>query len=176
LPIDFYLVRLENDDRPAFDCGDTDLNEFFLQDSINYNKQLISITYAAMCSKTDEVLGFFSVSNDSVRKEDAPTKSALKRCLRNIKREKRFNSTPAVKIGRLAVCESTKGQGLGTQLMDFIKVFFTSNNKTGCRFIIVDSYDAATRFYELNGFKFLGAKDTKNKTHLMYFDLINFVQ
>lgn len=176
MPVNFELVRLEGDSRPEFECDDDDLNEFFSQDSIQYHKQLISITYAAVCPDTDAVLGFYSVSNDSVRKEDSPSKSAFKKFLQVFKREKRFKSTPAVKIGRLAVCTSMKGYGLGTQLLDFIKASFTTHNKTGCRFIIVDSYDAATGFYERNGFKFLGPKDDNNTTHLMYFDLMNFVQ
>lgn len=175
MPIDFYLKRLESENRPAFECGDADLNEFFSKDSINYHKELISITYAAMCLKTDAVLGFFSVSNDAVRKEDAP-KSALRRLMKPISRVKRFKSTPAVKIGRLAVCENMIKNGLGTQLLDFIKVSFTNNNKTGCRFIIVDAYKSSVGFYEKNGFKLLNGKEDRDATDLMYFDLINFVR
>lgn len=28
-----------------FDCGDSDLNSFLLDDAINYQKQLLSVTY-----------------------------------------------------------------------------------------------------------------------------------
>jgi hypothetical protein len=31
------------------------------------------------------------------------------------------------------------GQGYGTAIMDFIKVLFSTNNRTGCRFLIVDA-------------------------------------
>jgi len=176
LSVEFYLKRLDSDDRPTFECGDTDLNEFFSTDSVKYHKELISITYAAMCPKTNSVLGFFSVSNDAVRKEDAPNPSVLKRIMKPLNRAKRFSSTPAVKIGRLAICEKMKGNGLGTQLLDFIKVSFTTENKTGCRFIIVDAYKTATGFYERNGFELLSSKKEPGTTDLMYFDLINFVR
>jgi len=176
LPVEFELVRLATDDRPAFECGDTDLNEFYSVDSIHYNNQLLAVTYAAICPDTNAVIGFFSVSNDSVRKEDAPSVNSFKNFLRLLKREKRFKSTPAVKIGRLAIADTTKGKGLGTQLLDFIKVYFTTDNKTGCRFIVVDSYDTAAGFYECNGFKFLGPKKENATTHLMYFDLFNFTE
>jgi hypothetical protein len=72
-------------------------------------------------------------------------------------------------------------------LLNFIKSWFIErDNKTGCRFIIVDSYNTneALNFYKKNGFNFLfsteeqekTATDVSNdiqiKTRLMYFDLI----
>jgi hypothetical protein len=42
--------------------------------------------------------------------------------------------------------------------MDFIKSWFIdSNNKTGCRFLVVDSYNKEhpIRYYMKNGFKFI---------------------
>lgn len=71
--------------------------------------------------------------------------------------------------------------------MDFIKSWFIdSNNKTGCRFIVVDSYNESghLNYYQKNGFTFLfsseeqeldymGLKNESSiKTRLMYFDLV----
>ncbi len=170
-----HLFRLEpTDPRPPFDCGDSDLNEFFAIDSMAYGKQLLSVTYVL---KIEQTIGaFFSVSNDSIKTKDISSRSKKDRLLKPIPRPKRHPSMPAVKVGRLAVSEEIKGTGIGTSILDFIKVWFTQGNKTGCRFIIVDAYIHAVNFYEKNGFKFLVASDSDEKTRLMYFDLITFLK
>jgi hypothetical protein len=48
---------------------------------------------------------------------------------------------PAVKIGRLGVAHASQRDGTGTQVLDFLKMWFTVGNKTGCRFIVVDAYN-----------------------------------
>jgi GNAT superfamily N-acetyltransferase len=172
--LDWTLRRLEPDQaRPTFDCGVADLNEFFARDSIEGGKQLLSVTYVAEIAS--EAAAFFSVSNDAVRKTD-PSRSLWDRLLRQVPREKRYSSMPAVKIGRLATCLTRQRGGIGTELLDYIKVWFTHGNKTGCRFIIVDANNnpETIRFYRRNGFEFLLSGYEKDATRLMYFDLITF--
>ena len=81
-----------------------------------------------------------------------------------------------------------EGKGYGSAVMDFIKTLFRINNRTGCRFLIVDAYNnhRTLHFYEKNGFKYLIEDEeseatyvgvSKNKlplnTRLMYFDLLD---
>ncbi|MBN1379679.1 MAG: GNAT family N-acetyltransferase [Gammaproteobacteria bacterium] len=168
------LKRLGPDDeRPAFCCGDPDLDEFYRVDSINGGRQLLSVTYAIIDG--DNAVAFFSVSNDSINKELVQN-SAFKRLARFIPHEKRYRSLPATKIGRFGVSENCQRKNYGTLVMDFLKVWFTTENKTGCRFLIVDAYniERAIRFYESNGFKFLTSEDKTDPTRIMYFDLITF--
>jgi hypothetical protein len=71
--------------------------------------------------------------------------------------------------------------------MDFMKSWFIdSNNKTGCRFVVVDAYNeqSPTEYYKKTGFEFLFSTEEQEKeytglidedelsTRLMYFDLI----
>ena len=56
-------------------------------------------------------------------------------------------------------------------MLNYIKFWFTDVNKTGCRFITVDSYKSAVGFYKKNGFDFLSKEDEGQITRLMYFDL-----
>lgn len=94
---------------------------------------------------------------------------------------------PAVLIGRLGVSKDFKSRNIGTELMDFVKYWFVSPlNKTGCRFIVVDSYneDAPLKYYKKNGFNLLFSSEEQEainsgievcqelETRLMYFDLI----
>ena len=98
-----------------------------------------------------------------------------------------MRSYPAVLIGRLGVSIRYKQKGIGKELMDFIKSWFIdSNNKTGCRFIVVDSYneEIPLHYYQKNGFLFLFSTEQQEKTYmglddsdklatrLLYFDLI----
>jgi len=173
--VNIRFVRLNsNEERPSFDCKDKDLNEFFHVDSKNGAKDLTTVTYAV---ETNEVLAaFFCVSNDSIRKEDTtPTK--FRKIQSGMTPSKKFSSMPAVKIGRLATIE--KGNGIGTLILDLIKVWFTKGNKTGCRFIIVDARNSpkVLNFYKKNGFKFLDTdiKCRSERTRLMFFDLFTFV-
>lgn len=84
---------------------------------------------------------------------------------------------PAVKIGRLGVISSGQSSGCGSRILDYMKVWFTHANKTGCRFLIVDAYNTprVISFYKKNGFNFLVSNDEKEETRIMYFDLISFV-
>lgn len=95
---------------------------------------------------------------------------------------------PAVLIGRLGVASEYRGKGLniGSQILDFIKGWFrSSDNKTGCRFIVVDAYnnEETLHFYIKNGFKPLYKTEEEERaflelnpeeileTRFMFFDL-----
>lgn len=167
------LKRLGVDDvRDAtFDCGDKDLNEYFFKDSRLACSELISVTYTWIDS--GKTVAFFSVSNDAVKRE-LLTGSAFRRHTRHVAPSKRYSTLPAVKIGRLAVDYRYHANGIGSDVLSFIKVWFTDGNKTGCRFIIVDAYNTAKtiNFYLKNGFSFSLSSDKSDKTRLMFFDLM----
>jgi GNAT superfamily N-acetyltransferase len=169
------LERLESDDERdlSFDCGDADLNEFFFYDSKLVCRELIAVTYA--WTDNDQTLSYFSISNDAIARE--VDKAAYRRAARNIPHAKRFMTLPAVKIGRLAVDKRFQSNGVGSAVIDFIKGWFTEGNKTGCRFIVVDALNNpdTLKFYSKNGFLYLNPKDEKDKTRLMYFDLVSML-
>lgn len=170
------LLRLEADDvRPDFTTGDEDLDEFFHIDSIEACKELLCVTYTLI--ESDIAIAFFSVSNDSIKREDVP-KSAIRKLLKVIPFTKRYSSMPAAKIGRLGVAEKNQRSGYGTKVLDYLKMSCTTDNKSGCRFLIVDSYNTeeATNFYQKNGFRYLTGDDASDKTRIMYFDLITFIR
>ena len=65
---------------------------------------------------------------------------------------------PGVLIGRLAVASKYSGKGIGSEILEFVRMWFLNDaNKTGCRFAIVDAKNKkdVLGFYEKNGFKFL---------------------
>lgn len=80
---------------------------------------------------------------------------------------------PALKIGRLAVSNSYKGNGVGGAILDFLKLYaFKENDKSGCKFLTVDAYAASIEFYLKNGFQFMTENDKNKHTRQMYYDLM----
>lgn len=170
-----------------FDCGHHDLNDFFANDSQNYSRELLGKSYCFLLDENpDIVVCAFTISNDSIKANFLPN-NRKKKVSKKIPKLKQFRSYPAVLIGRLGVNIKMKRNGVGRELMDFIKSWFIDpNNKTGCRFIVVDSYNekAPINYYEKNDFDFLFSTEDQEreytgfpsniplKTRLMYFDLI----
>lgn len=173
-PIDFskfHIDRMEeNEVIESFNCGDADLNDFILQEAPLYRNALLAVSYVAKIE--DEAIAYFSLANDRISLGDFEDKTEFNRFRKHrFKNEKRLKSYPAVKVGRFAVSCDYRGSGIGTILMDFIKDYFITNNKTGCRFITVDAYLSAIPFYEKNNFSPLLPNDNDKHTRLLFYDL-----
>ena len=158
----------------SFDCGDADLNDFIANESMLYRKEKLAVTYVLEPEEDvshEQVAAFFSLSNDRISMSDFDSKTKYNRFSRRFNNRKRLRSYPAVKIGRLGVSLTMRGQSVGSFLLNFIKTYFVDDNKTGCRFITVDAYAAAIPFYLKNGFVPLNEEDADEPTRLLYFDL-----
>lgn len=141
-----------------FLCGDDDMNEFFQKDALAYSRYRMGKSYCfRMKDNTRVIVACFTVSNDSIRIYDLP--SSRRNAMWNIThREKILTRYPGVLVGRLAVASDFACKGIGSEVLDFIKMWFLDDaNKTGCRFAIVDAKNEPNilRFYERNGFKSL---------------------
>ena len=91
-------------------------------------------------------------------------------------------------IGRLGVSADFADKGVGSELMDILKMWFIlPDNEAACRFLAVDSYNTphTVHFYQKNGFGFLFSTEKQEaqnsgiplplETRYMYFDLIDVV-
>ena len=155
-----------------FDCGDEDLNDFILNESVKYQQARLAVTCVIEYKDSDRVAGFFSLANDRVSISDFESKTEFNRFRKKrFVNEKRLKSYPAAKICRLGIDSSAKGQSLGTFILDFIKSYFIVDNKTGCRFLTVDAYVDAVLFYIKNNFLPLSSDADTSQTQLMFFDL-----
>lgn len=163
----FSLIRLDvNQALKPFDCGDDDLNDFFLNNAKNFQAELLGVTY--MIESATETVAFFTLLNDKISVEQT-TSSFRKRLTTGIARPKSLlRSFPAVKLGRLGVNVNYKGQGIGTEIINYLMAVFVTNNRTGCKFITVDAYRQSLQFYERNGFAYFSSKDLDDDTRLMY--------
>lgn len=160
----------------VFDCYDEDLNDFILNEASLYRNALLSVTYVVEDKITDEVLAYFSLSNDKISISDFENKTDFNRFRKHkFTNQKRLRSYPAIKIGRLAIAKSAQRQSIGTYLLEFIEDFFIVDNKSGCRFVTVDAYADAIPFYIKNNYLFLNNDDEDNRTRVMYFDLASLL-
>lgn len=170
----------------SFSCGDTDLDDFFHNDAERYADELMGKTYCWVTEeKPHRIVALFTLANDSIKTLHLD-KSTRNRLNRPIDNPKRGRSYPATLIGRIGVNIEFQGKNIGSQLMQFIKDWFRhEDNKTGCRFLVVDAYNnpRTLRFYERNNFRFLHSDEAEEcayyhispdeaiATRLMYFDL-----
>ncbi len=157
----------------AFDCGDADLNEYFHKDCEKYKAELLTQTYGFfLVNETPRrVVAMIDFCNDSLARN--LMKGGDKRRIHHNKRG--YRDYPAIKITRLGVDVSMHRQGLGSALLDIVKRFFVTDNRSGCRFITVDAYREAIPFYERNGFILAKTvedeEDKCSSTVAMFFDL-----
>lgn len=160
---DFMPLTVELASLP-FCCGETegdkDLEDFFHHNALLYAQERLGKTYCFVNNEGDfsEIVAFFTVSNDSVKTTFIPKPSANK-VQRTIPGQKHLRTYPAVLLGRLGVNKKYQGRNflVGQQVMNFIKTWFVQeDNKTGCRFLVVDAYNQpkVLSFYERNKFKY----------------------
>jgi len=173
-----------SDEIADFDCGENDLNEFFHEDAFLHKEHLLAETYFFQPIEASEEGLFFPVAlisflNDSILITRDARKGEKREFWRYVKKNfphpmRYYCSFPAVKIGRLGVRKEYQSQQFGSALMNMVKEFFLTRNRTGCRFITVDAYneDRVTAFYCKNGFQFLTDEDMENETRIMFYDLI----
>ena len=184
-----FFTRQKADNCKPFHCGDDDLDEFFIQDAFLQSEELLCKNY---CFVLDEdpstIVAAFTLSNDSIKKIPGSRKKKVEK---NIPREKLYSSYPAVMIGRLGISADFQGKHIGSDIISFIKAWFVDPlNKTGCRFLLVDSYNKENNlaFYQRNGFNYLFSTEEQERefrgikaerplnSRLMYYDLIELVR
>lgn len=181
-----------------FSCGNTDLDDFFNNEALIYKESLMGKTYCFLKKQSVNVnqnseykftiLAAFTVANDSLKISDLPNNRKKKMTGKTHKHLKRY---PGVLIGRLGVNKEFCGKGIGSAVLSYVKDWFSEpENKTGCRYVIVDALNSekVLKFYLDNEFKFLFSSEKQEaeyeniemkdrgtpKTRLMYYDLLGY--
>jgi GNAT superfamily N-acetyltransferase len=133
----------EGDDRSRFQSGDPDLDRFFYRFAgQNQFKHYLGVTYVAVDG--DAILGFATVAPGHVEIDDLPA-SARKKLPRY--------PLPVLRLARLAVDQSARGQGLGRQLLGFVLgLALQMASDYGCVGVVVDAKPDAVDFYQRYGF------------------------
>jgi len=133
----------EGDDRSRFQSGAPELDRFFRQFAgQNQFRHHIGVTYVAVDNR--RILGFATIAPGHIEVEDLPV-SARKKLPQY--------PLPIIRLARLAVDESARGQGLGSQLLRFVfKISVRMASEFGCVGVVVDAKPDAIDFYTRYGF------------------------
>lgn len=131
-------------DRSGFSCGSTELDRYIREFASQDVRRDIARVFVAIAAGSS-VLGYYSLSAASYRRDHLPAEHA--------KRLPRY-PVPVALLGRLAVDESARGQGLGAHLlMDAIERVRLASETLAVHAIIVDALDhGAVAFYRKFGF------------------------
>jgi GNAT superfamily N-acetyltransferase len=156
----------EADDRSRFRSGDPDLDRFFLSFAgQNQFKHYVGVTYVAVEDRT--ILGFATVAPGHVEIDGLPA-AARKKLPRY--------PLPVLRLARLAVDQSVRSQGLGTQLLRFVlELAIRMANDFGCVGVVVDAKPDAIAFYARYGFipidAIEGQSDARPQPTAMYLSM-----
>jgi GNAT superfamily N-acetyltransferase len=161
------IVQLKSKPATPFTCGKADLNDFFQNYAFGLQEELFVNTFCLV--QGNETVAMFSICNDSIPLE-------RKAVLKISGKGKHTETYPAVKLARLGVANKWQGNGAGSLILNFLIYFFIINNKTGCRYLIVDAYNKkdTLKFYKNNGFEMLEPGKIywdKNETIPFFYDL-----
>ena len=151
----------------GFDCGDSDLNDFFNRDALLFQDQMLGQTYFFRHKETGAVVCAFSLCADSVKTCLLPG-SRRKKVKEFIPRDKSLQSYPALLIGRLGVSVEFAGQGIGSQLMEYVKYHCINQYSKLARFLVVDAYNnpVVLNFYQRNDFLFVFSTEQQEQENL----------
>jgi GNAT superfamily N-acetyltransferase len=147
--VTFAVEELEakRHDRAGFDCGVEPLNRYLKTLARQHRVKGIATTFVLVDSeRRSPILGYYSLSAASL---------AFERLIEADRKGLPAYPIPAVRIGRLATCVSTRGQKLGELLLqNAIKRILLARNTLGVYAVVVEAKDfAAEGFYRKYGFR-----------------------
>ncbi|MCL6619764.1 GNAT family N-acetyltransferase [Thermomonas hydrothermalis] len=130
-------------DRAAFDSGSEPLNRYLREQVSQDIRRRVAACFVALADG-NRIAGYYILASASLLLTDLPARIG--------KKLPRYPTVPAVRMGRLAVDQAFKGQGLGGALLaDAIDRAACS--EIAAFALIVDAKDAgAAAFYRHHGF------------------------
>jgi predicted GNAT family N-acyltransferase len=134
-------------DRKGFDCGVEALNSFLQTQARKEMDRRSAVTYVLVdTARPTEIIGYYSLSAATVLLDAVPEDTA--------KQLGRQPSVPTTIMGRLAVSNRHKSNGLGGRLLwDALNRSEDASREIGSVTVIVDAKDEnAARFYQHYGF------------------------
>ena len=142
-------------DRTAFQCAAEALDRYLKQQARQDADKRVAAPFVAVRPPDVRVLGYYTLSASVLTLADLPDDLACKL--------PRYPQLPVTLLGRLAVDQSTKGQGLGEHLLlDALHRSLAHADEIAAMAVVVDAKDEnAVSFYRHYGFLPLQAKPNR---------------
>ena len=133
-------------DRTAFHCGAEALDRYLKQQARQDADKRVAAPFVAVRLPDTVVLGYYTLSASVLTLTDLPDELARKL--------PRYPQLPVTLLGRLAVDQSAKGQGLGEHLLlDALHRSLAHADQIAAMAVVVDAKDeSAAAFYRHYGF------------------------
>jgi predicted GNAT family N-acyltransferase len=134
--------------RDKFDCGKEPLNNY-IQKNATKDVKTGACTCFIIKNDEDEVIGYYTLSTESIPIEDAPLR---------FQKKIKYQYVPVILLGRLALDKNHFGKGLGKLLLvsSLKKSLDVATNYVGAVAVIVDPIDEeAQQYYLKYGFTLL---------------------
>ena len=143
-PAPFRLALLDAAcDRAAFSSGTEPLDRYLREQATQDMRRRVAACFVALADD-NRVAGYYTLASASLLLGDLPAHIG--------KKLPRYPTVPAVRLGRLAVDQAFKGQGLGGALLaDALDR--SARSEIAAYALLVDAKDdAAVAFYRHHGF------------------------
>lgn len=139
----FRVVPLDAGlDRNGFASGSEPLDRYFRERVTQDVRRRIAACFVALAG--DQVAGYYTLASASIPLADLPAQSR--------KKLPKYPSVPAVRMGRLAVHQAFKRQGLGGVLLADALLRARQAEIAAYALIVDAKDDVAVAFYEYHGF------------------------
>jgi len=134
-------------DRSTFTSGSASLDHYLRKRAGQDARRRFTAPFVVCAPGTDRVVGYYTLSAISIDVGELPEDTA--------RRLPGYPEVPAILLGRLAVDQAFRGQGLGGWLLvDALKRAYGQSDTVGAAAVVVDAKDeAAAAFYEHYGFQ-----------------------
>ena len=153
LPANIHIEPLGlQHDRAAFVCSKPHLTQYFTGDPAAKRtldqdlKYGLARPFVMTDAVSGEVMGYFTLCNQSIPRESLPKKVAAKLGYRDV---------PAILLGRMAVSERWAGQGLGSRLLAaaLLQAYAITDGGKGCYAVVLDAgEESLVQWYGKRGF------------------------
>lgn len=127
--------------RDKFDCGKEPLNNY-IQRNATKDVKNGTCTCFIINNDAEEVIGYYTLSTESIPIEDAPTE---------FQKKIKYQYVPVILLGRLAIDKNHFGKGLGKLLLvnSLKRSLDVATNHVGAVAVIVDPIDEEAKQYYL---------------------------
>jgi len=130
-------------DRTVFSSGSEPLDRYFQQQITQDIRRRVAACFVAL-TREQRIAGYYTLASASLLLSDLPANIG--------KKLPRYPSVPAVRMGRLAVDQEFKGQGLGGALLADALVRATSSEIAAYALVVDAKDESAAAFYRHHGF------------------------
>lgn len=140
----YRIVALDpGQERSGFHCGVAALDRYFHERVTQDVRRRITTCFVAL-DERNRVAGFYTLAATSVLLAELPDSIA--------KKLPRYPTVPAIRLGRLAVDQAARGQGLGAALLADALSRGIDSEIAAFALVVDAKGEAAMAFYKHHGF------------------------